>query len=150
MSEHRATIEWARTSSDFTYATYNRDHVWRFDSGQSLGASATPAYKGNPAMVDPEEAFVAALSSCHMLTFLALAAKQGFTVDRYIDEAVGHMAKGGDGKMAITRVELAPQITFAGTPPTGEQLDQLHHAAHEHCFIANSVKTDVAVVAARV
>ena len=150
MSEHRATIEWARTSDDFTYSTYNRDHTWRFDSGQSLSASATPAYKGNPEMVDPEEAFVASLSACHMLTFLALAAKHGFTVDRYVDEAVGHMGKGADGKMAITRVELRPEIVFQGGEPSSEQLDKLHHDAHAMCFIANSVKTEVAVVAAPV
>ncbi|MCA9294218.1 MAG: OsmC family protein [Phycisphaerales bacterium] len=150
MSEHRATIDWSRTSSDFTYNTYNRDHTWRFGSGQSLGASAAPGYKGNPDLVDPEEAFVASLSACHMLTFLALAAKRGFTVDRYVDEAVGHLAKGSDGKLAIARVELSPEIAFQGTAPTPDELEQLHHAAHGHCFIANSVRTEVAVVAARV
>ena len=105
-----------------------------------------PAYLGSPANVDPEEAFVASLSSCHMLTFLAIACKQKFMLDSYQDEAVGHMEKNAEGKMAITRVELRPKITWGGDrTPSAEQLDEMHHAAHENCFIANSVKTEVTV-----
>jgi organic hydroperoxide reductase OsmC/OhrA len=109
-----------------------------------MTATAAPAYLGNPANVDPEEAFVASLSSCHMLTFLAIACKQKFVLDSYEDEAVGHMEKNADGKMAITRVELRPQIRWHGDRiPSAEELDKMHHSAHENCFIANSVKTDV-------
>jgi organic hydroperoxide reductase OsmC/OhrA len=110
------------------------------------GRDGSPAYLGNPANVDPEEAFVASLSSCHMLTFLAIACKQKFVLDSYEDEAVGHMEKNAEGKMAITRVDLHPKITWGGDRiPSAEQLDKMHHAAHENCFIANSVKTEVTV-----
>jgi len=111
-----------------------------------MPATAAPAYLGNPANVDPEEAFVASLSSCHMLTFLAIACKQKFVLDRYEDAAVGYMEKNSDGKMAIARVELRPKITWSGDrAPSAEELDKMHHAAHENCFIANSVKTNVTV-----
>ena len=109
-------------------------------------ATAAPAVLGHPAHVDPEEAFVASLSSCHMLTFLAFACKHKFVLDSYEDEAVGHLEKTADGKLAITRVELRPQIMWGGDrKPTAEELDKMHHAAHENCFIANSVKTEVSV-----
>jgi len=111
-----------------------------------MTASAAPAYLGNPANVDPEEAFVASLSSCHMLTFLAIACKQKFVLDEYIDEAVGHMEKNSEGRLAIMRVELRPKIKWSGDKtPTAEELDKMHHAAHDNCFIANSVKTEVTV-----
>ncbi len=111
-----------------------------------MTGTAAPAYLGNPANVDPEEAYVASLSSCHMLTFLAIACKQKFVLDSYEDEAVGHMEKNAEGKLAITRVELRPKIKFAGEKqPTPEELEQLHHGAHDNCFIANSVKTEVTV-----
>ena len=114
--------------------------------GQTMTATAAPAYLGNPAHVDPEEAFVASLASCHMLTFLAIACKQKFVLDSYEDEAVGHMEKDADGKLAITRVELRPKIRWGGDRvPSAEELDRMHHAAHENCFIANSVKTKVTV-----
>ena len=104
---------------------------------------AAPAYLGNAANVDPEEAFVAALASCHMLTFLSIACKQKFVLDSYEDEAVGHMEKNADGKLAITRVELHPKIAWSGNQrPSEEELDKMHHVAHENCFIANSVKTN--------
>jgi organic hydroperoxide reductase OsmC/OhrA len=111
------------------------------------GAStAAPAYLGNPANVSPEEAFVASLSSCHMLTFPAIACKQKFVPDSYEDEAFGHMEKNADGKMAITRAELRPQIRWHGDRiPSAEELDEMHHSAHENCFVANSVNTDVIV-----
>jgi len=112
-----------------------------------MTASAAPAYLGNPQNVDPEEAFVASLSSCHMLTFLSIACKQKFVMDDYVDDAVGHMEKNAAGRLAITRVELHPKITWSGgKKPTAEELDKMHHAAHENCFIANSVKTEVTVV----
>ena len=143
MSEHAATIEWKRTTPDFSYATYTRDHVWRFGGGISVEASAAPAYKGNPALVDPEEAFVASLSSCHMLTFLALCTKERLVVDRYVDHAVGHLEKRADGRLCMARVVLRPRIEFGGDGPPPELLARLHHDAHEACFIANSVTTEV-------
>jgi organic hydroperoxide reductase OsmC/OhrA len=146
MSEHRATIEWKRETPDFAYETYNRDHDWRFDAGITVRASATPAYQGSESCVDPEEAFVASLSSCHMLTFLAVAARKKYIVDGYHDEAVGVLAKDAGGRLAITRVTLRPRVTFGGErQPTPEELRQLHDQAHHACFIANSVKTEVAV-----
>ena len=146
MSEHKVTLKWERGGAEFSYQKYPRDHTWSFDGGHTMTATAAPAYLGNPANVDPEEAFVASLSSCHMLTFLAIACKQKFVLDSYEDEAVGHMEKNADGKMAITRVELRPQIRWHGDRiPSAEELDKMHHSAHENCFIANSVKTDVTV-----
>jgi len=146
MSEHKATITWFRGDRDFTYKTYSRDHAWRVN-GNEIPASSAPAYLGNPERVDPEGALVAALSSCHMLTFLAVAAMKGFVVERYDDEAVGHLEKNAAGKMAITRVELRPKIVFGGDKqPTAADLEALHDKAHKECFIANSVTTDVKVV----
>ena len=147
MSEHKATILWSRNGIDFTYKTYPRDHIWRFDDGIEVSASAAPAYLGNPHRVDPESAFVAALSSCHMLTFLALAANKGFVVDSYEDSAVGYLGKNAAGKMAVTKVELHPKIVFSGAKlPAQPDLDWLHDKAHRECFIANSVTTEVHVL----
>jgi len=149
MSEHKATIVWARNGADFGYKTYPRDHAWRFDNGIEIPGSAAPAYLGNPDRVDPEGAFVAALASCHMLTFLALASNRGFVVDSYEDCAVGHLGKNANGKMAVVRVDLHPQITFSGAKlPAQTDLDWLHDKAHKECFIANSVNTEVTVTAA--
>jgi organic hydroperoxide reductase OsmC/OhrA len=146
MSEHKATIRWSRAGKDFTYKTYGRDHVWSLN-GNDVPASATTAYLGNPNRVDPEAALVAALSSCHMLTFLALAANKGFVVDSYEDAAVGHLEKNAQGKLAVTRVELHPKIAFGGAKqPTAADLEALHDKAHKECFIANSVTTDIHVV----
>jgi len=146
MSEHRATIKWERHGAEFSYQKYPRDHTWSFDGGHTMTATAAPAYLGNPANVDPEEAFVASLSSCHMLTFLAIACKQKFVLDRYEDAAVGYMEKNSDGKLAITRVELRPEIAWSvDRTPSAEELDKMHHSAHGNCFIANSVKTNVTV-----
>lgn len=147
MSEHKATILWSRGGKDFGYKSYSRDHVWRFDNGVEVPASATPSYLGNPQRVDPEAAFVAALSSCHMLTFLALASNKGFVVDSYEDLAVGHLEKNADGKLAVTRVELHPRIAFSGVKQAAAaDLEWLHDKAHKECFIANSVTTDIRVV----
>ena len=147
MSEHKITLTWKRGGTPFEYQKYSRDHIWKFDGGHEMQASAAPAYLGNPKYVDPEEAFVASLSSCHMLTFLAVACKKKFVLDEYVDEAVGHMEKNAEGRLAITRVELHPKITWSGDKkPSAEELDKMHHGAHDQCFIANSVKTEVTVV----
>ena len=147
MSEHKATTIWSRGGKNFGYKNYSRDHVWRFDNGVEVPASATPSFLGNPQRVDPEAAFVAALSSCHMLTFLALASNKGFIVDSYEDHAVGHLEKNAAGKLAVTRVDLHPRIVFSGDKtPADADLEWLHDKAHKECFIANSVTTEVQVV----
>jgi organic hydroperoxide reductase OsmC/OhrA len=146
MSEHVAEIFWKRTTKTFAYESYNRAHEWRFDGGVTTPASAAPDYRGEPERVDPEEAFVAALSSCHMLTFLAIAAKKKLVVDSYEDRAVGKMEKNAEGKLAVTHVHLHPKIHFAeGIEVDAATLKKMHHDAHENCFIANSVKTLVFV-----
>jgi len=150
MSEHHAKISWQRHSVSFEYDTYHRDHTWAFRGGVEIPASAAPEYLGTDTRVDPEEAFVAALSSCHMLTFLAIAAKRKIVVDSYIDDAVGYLDKNDDGELCVTRVLLRPAIVFEpGSEPTPEVLGKLHHSAHQHCFIANSVKTVVEVASSR-
>jgi organic hydroperoxide reductase OsmC/OhrA len=150
MSEHKASVKWARNGADFGYKSYSRDHVWRFDNGIEVLSSAAPAYLGNPQRVDPESAFVAALSSCHMLTFLALASNKGFVVDSYEDNAVGFLEKNANGKLAVTRVDLRPEIVFSGaTLPTDVDLTWLHDKAHRECFIANSVTSRITVVPAK-
>lgn len=147
MSEHAATIVWNREGKDFGYKNYSRDHVWRFENGVEVPASSAPAYLGNPQRVDPEGALVAALSSCHMLTFLAVASYGGFAVDSYEDRAVGFLEKNAQGKLAITRVELHPKIVFSGPKtPSSADLERLHDKAHRECFIANSVTTEVRVI----
>jgi organic hydroperoxide reductase OsmC/OhrA len=148
MSEHLATIHWRRGHAAFVDQRYSRAHVWRFDGGAEVLASSSPLVVppplSNPAAVDPEEAFVASLSSCHMLWFLSLAAERGLCVDRYDDEAVGVMAKNATGRMAMTRVTLRPRVAFAaGVQPARDVLADLHHQAHAACFIAASVLTDV-------
>jgi organic hydroperoxide reductase OsmC/OhrA len=146
MSEHKVTMEWKKESAEFTYETYNRDHQWVLEGGMRIAASAAPAYRGNPAHVNPEDALVAALSSCHMLTFLAVAAKRKLVVERYSDQAVGFLEKNDKGKLAVTRVILHPRVVFGGpAQPTPEQLHKLHEEAHNGCFIANSVTTAVTV-----
>lgn len=148
MSEHRVRIDWQRGEVRFRYDDYSRNHRWSFEGAAEVAASAAPEYLGDASRVDPEQAFVAALSSCHMLTFLALAARKRIVVDRYRDEAVGFMEKNEEGRLAVTRVELRPRIDFEGDPPTADALARLHEQAHEHCFIANSVRTRVSVVTA--
>ncbi len=146
MSEHNVTIDWKRETPDFAYESYNRDHDWSFDSGITVRASANPAYLGSENCVDPEEAFVASLSSCHMLTFLALAARKRFVVDGYRDQAVGVLSKDPAGHLAMTKVALWPRVAFSGDKiPSAEEVRQLHDQAHHACFIANSVKTEVVV-----
>jgi len=146
MSEHTAMIDWKRETPDFEYQSYNRDHDWVLDAGITVRASANPAYQGNERRVDPEEAFVASLSSCHVLTFLAIACKKRFTVNGYRDQAVGILGKDQTGRLAMTRVTLHPEVRFSGEKtPTPEELAQMHDQAHHACFIANSVKTEVVV-----
>ena len=145
MSEHRATVHWNRQDTPFTQKEYTRDHVWKFEGGSEVRASAAPQYLGNDALVDPEQAFVASLSSCHMLTFLSLAARDGFVVDDYEDEAVGLMERNAEKRIAITRVVLRPRIIWGGESPDPEKLDELHENAHKHCFIANSVTTEISI-----
>ena len=146
MSEHRASLRWRRGEAAFTYETYTRDHVWRFPGGVEVPASSAPEFRGNAALVDPEAALVAALSSCHMLTFLAIAARKRIVVESYDDEAVGVLEKNAEGKLAVTRVVLRPKVVFGeGASVSKEDLERLHHRSHEECFIANSVKTDVTV-----
>jgi organic hydroperoxide reductase OsmC/OhrA len=145
MSEHHAGVRWTRTSADFTYDSYNRAHDMRFKDGAVvLDGSAAPAFKGDADRVDPEEAFVASLSSCHMLSFLAICARKRLVVDAYEDDAVGILEKSASGPFWISRVTLHPRVTFAPGTDTSK-LDEIHHLAHETCFIANSVKTDVRV-----
>jgi len=140
------TLTWKRGDLPFEYQKYSRNHTWKFDGGHEMTASAAAAYLGDPKNVNPEEAYVASLSSCHMLTFLAIACKQKFVLDEYVDEAVGHMEKNAEGKMAITKVTLTPKITFSGDKkPSAEELGKMHHSAHDNCFIANSVKTEITV-----
>lgn len=148
MSEYAAEILWSRDGAAFTDHRYSRGHRWVFDGGVEVPASASPHVVPPPmsvaAAVDPEEAFVASLSSCHMLWFLSLAAKRGFVVDSYRDVATGVMGKDSSGGFAMTRVTLRPDVRFAGqSRPTADDLAALHHEAHEQCFIARSVKTEV-------
>ena len=147
MSEHRARISWERGGVDFGYESYPRDHAWTFEGGVRVPASAAPAFRGNASHVDPEAAFAAALSSCHMLTFLAIASRKRLVVDRYEDEAVGFLEKNEAGKLAMTRVVLRPRIAFADPAPSPELVADLHERAHRECFIANSVLTRVEVEA---
>jgi organic hydroperoxide reductase OsmC/OhrA len=148
MFEYRTRVAWSRGGAVFTDNRYSRGHTWRFDGGIEVPASASPHVVPLPlsveAAVDPEEAFVASLSSCHMLWFLSLAARRGLQVDDYRDEAVGLLEKDASGGLAMTRVTLRPDVCFGGgTQPTRGEILELHHAAHEACFIARSVKTDV-------
>lgn len=144
---HTAEILWSRGDQDFLDNRYSRGHLWRFDGGIEVAASSSPHVVPLPGSredaVDPEEAFVASLSSCHMLWFLSLAARDGWKVDDYRDQAEGRMGKNGEGRLAMIRVTLRPAVTFAGAAPSREQLAALHHEAHEACFIANSVRTEV-------
>ena len=147
MSEHRVQVNWERGGVDFGYESYPRDHFWTFEGGVRVPASAAPAFRGNPERVDPEAAFVAALSSCHMLTFLAIASRKRLVVDGYEDEAVGLLEKNEAGKLAMTRVVLRPRVLFAGPTPGPDVVADLHERAHRECFIANSVLTRVEVEA---
>jgi organic hydroperoxide reductase OsmC/OhrA len=148
MSVHAATIRWQRDGQEFTNNRYSRGHTWEFDGGAVVPASASPHVVPLPMSiaenVDPEEAFVAAISSCHMLVFLSIAAKRGYVVDDYHDQASGVMAEDEQGRMAITNVTLRPAAIYSGDKrPTRQQVEKMHHRSHQLCFIANSVKTVV-------
>lgn len=150
MGIYTAAIRWSRHGEgDFAKGQYSRAHEWNFDGGAVVPASASPhvvpAPWSDPGGVDPEEAFVASLSSCHMLFFIDFARRAGFVVDNYVDEAEGVMEKNPAGKIAMTRVTLRPRVGWAGEPPDEAGIADLHHRAHEACFIANSVTTEVTV-----
>jgi organic hydroperoxide reductase OsmC/OhrA len=150
MSTYTAELLWERGEQEFLANKYSRRHLIRFDGGAQVAGSSSPHVVpepgSDPSAVDPEEAFVASLSSCHMLWFLAIAAKRGFCVDRYADSASGLLERNADRRFAMTVVTLRPAVTFSGAKlPTADELDQLHHKAHEECYIANSVKTEVRV-----
>ena len=148
MSEHTASVHWHRDAQPFIDKRYSRRHEWRFDGGAVVAGSSSPHSVrlpySDPAAVDPEEAFVASLSSCHMLWFLDIASRAGWVVDDYRDDAVGLLAPNAEGQLAMSVVTLRPAVRFSGvTQPDGAELQRLHHQAHADCFIANSVKTDV-------
>jgi organic hydroperoxide reductase OsmC/OhrA len=150
MSTHTAEVHWSRKDSRFLDNRYSRAHQWSFDGGAVVPASSSPHVVrvpfSDPAGVDPEEAYVAALSSCHMLWFLGLAARDGYVVDVYADSAQGEMMKNAEGKEAVARVTLRPAVVFSGDKaPSDASLERLHHEAHESCFLANSVKTEIHV-----
>src|SRR5262245_7785187 len=150
MSSHKAIVSWKCTSADFLKGKYSREHMWTFDGGLTVPASPSPsvvpAPYSNPAHIDPEEAFVAAISSCHMLTFLYLASQAGFQVDGYEDEAAGVTTKNEKGVPWVGAVTLRPRISYSGDKlPTAADEERLHHLAHEQCFIAQSIKTAVTV-----
>jgi organic hydroperoxide reductase OsmC/OhrA len=150
MALHTARIEWENQGEDYLKGKYSREHRWIFDGGANVPASSSPAVVpvtfSNPAGVDPEEAFVASLASCHMLTFLFLAQKAGYIVERYQDDAAGSMAKGENGVPWISEVRLRPVIVYSAEKRPGpEEETALHEKAHEQCFVANSVKTKVVV-----
>jgi organic hydroperoxide reductase OsmC/OhrA len=149
MSEHRATIKWAHTLGDFLKGSYSREHTWTFDGGVTVPASPAPTSVkppySNAANVDPEEAYVAAISSCHMLTFLWVASRKGLEVTSYEDEAIGRMTKNERGIPWVSSVVLRPRVAYSGAHPTSEVEEELHHQAHQGCYIANSVKTEITV-----
>ena len=150
MSEHHATISWERKDAPFLDQRYSRVHEWRFDGGAVVTASSSPSVVPVPmsdvSAVDPEEAFVAALSSCHLLWFLSMAAKRGWVVDSYKDAASGVLGRNSEGRLAMTQVVLRPVVTFSGaTCPSPDDFLKAHHAAHDACFIASSVRTEVRV-----
>lgn len=146
---HAATVEWTRGDQAFVDQKYSRAHVWRFDGGAVVPGSSSPAGVPLPysdaSAVDPEEAMIASLSSCHMLWFLAVVAKAGWVVDRYLDDASGELDRDEAGKRYLARVTLAPVTTFAGPAPSQDALDALHHAAHDHCEMAHSVRAAITI-----
>ncbi|MEP7306732.1 MAG: OsmC family protein [Acidobacteriota bacterium] len=150
MSEHKATVRWTFAGGDFLKGRYSREHAWTFDGGLTVPASSSPAAVPKPysneANLDPEEAFVASISSCHMLTYLYLASKAGFEIASYQDDAVGTLTKNERGVPWVSAIVLRPRLVYGGDKrPTVADEDKLHHLAHEQCFIANSVKTVVTV-----
>ena len=149
MAHHKVVVAWDLDIADFSSGRYTRGHKWSFDGGAVVEGSSSPHVVPVPlsveSAVDPEEAFIASLSSCHMLSFLYEAWKAKFVVKSYRDEAIGVLERIAQGRMAMTRVTLRPVIEFGDRTPTAEELDHLHHLAHETCFIANSVKTEIII-----
>jgi organic hydroperoxide reductase OsmC/OhrA len=150
MSQYTATVVWTRApDAPFKDNKYSRAHEWRFDGGAVVKGSSAPSSVrvplSDPTAVDPEEALVAAVSSCHMLFFLSYAASAGLVIDRYEDDAVGEMGKNARGKTAIVKVTLRPKIAWSGAAPSAEQLHQLHHRSHDACYIANSISGEIVV-----
>lgn len=148
MSEHTAIVKWRLAHGSFCAGKYSRRHTWKFDGGAEVHASSSPHVVpepfSDPTAIDPEEAFVAAIASCHMLWFLSIASKKGFTVKSYSDEAVGVMAKNNTGRLAIIQITLRPRVAFsAPTRPSEESFIAMHDEAHEQCFLANSVKSEI-------
>ena len=150
--QFESKLSWQRGAQPFTDQRYSRAHEWSFDGGLRVPASSSPLSVPLPmsvaANLDPEEALVAAASSCHMLFFLSIAAQRGFVVDDYRDHAIGTLGKNADGKMAMTKIALRPAIAFSGRQPSADELAAIHHAAHDKCYVANSLKTDIVVEAA--
>ena len=146
MSEFKVTLNWKAESEDFSYANYTRTHLWTFGGGIQVQASAAPEYIGKAELVNPEEAFLASLSSCHLLTFLAIASFRKFRVTAYTDNPVASVEKNADGKMFVSKAYLRPKVEFAGeNVPDENQLKEMHDKAHAECFISNSVLTKVFV-----
>lgn len=146
MSEHKVYLSWKNEGEDFLYKTYDRTHFWEFEGGTLIKASAAPDYLGKSELVNPEEAFAASLASCHMLTFLAIASMKKYTVETYEDNTVAILGKNEKLKMAVTTVYLRPKISFTGDNiPDKTIIDKMHHRAHQECFIANSVLTEIIV-----
>ena len=145
MSEHRAKISWKKETESFAYDDYNRSHEWTFENGHVVPASSAPKFLGDPGRVDPEEAFVASVSACHMLTFIAICSRKRITVLSYEDDAVGTLEPRDDKKLWMSRVTLHPSVVFEGESPDDETLARLHDSSHRNCFIANSVNTEVTV-----
>lgn len=147
MSQHKAYLTWGRNGNDFGYKNYSRNHTWDFGHDSTITASAAEQYLGDPSKVDPEQAFVASLASCHMLTFLAIASMRKLVVESYTDEAIGFLEKNESGKMAIARIELHPTIKFSDDKtPTREELEKLHELSHKECFLANSVNFEITTI----
>ena len=146
MSEYRIQLEWKRNTPDFDYESFERAHQIRFSGGAGLGASSAPEFKGDAKLANPEELLAAAVSSCHFLTFLAIAAKSRLTVDRYEDEAVAMLEKNSEGVMMVTKIYLRPKVVFGGDKlPEKDEIKILHKKAHKYCFIANSILSEVVV-----
>jgi organic hydroperoxide reductase OsmC/OhrA len=145
MSEYRTTLTWSKTTESFHYDVYNRSHEVAFASGTRIPASSAPEYKGEADRVNPEEQLLGAISSCHMLTFLAIASKKGFVVTSYVDDASCFLEAGESKVLSVTRAILRPKIAFDGRTPSAEELAKMHESAHRNCFIAQSVKTTVTI-----
>ena len=146
MSEHKVFVKWKREKEDFSYQGYDRTHTWKFEGGTEIVASAATHFLGKHELVNPEEAYAASLSSCHMLTFLAIASRKRIIVNRYEDNATAILAKNDKGRLVITKIYLKPKIEFGGEKsPSMEEIESMHHLSHEECFIAGSVLTEIIV-----